>query len=99
MSYEIEFTPLALAFANAKSSTGAIEEIVRGEIAELEGLEDPGQLIFHVFEAGGQDFIAHGRGTGKGIVIDTCTYEEMDVAIKDGPLAGKKMMFPRGDSE
>jgi hypothetical protein len=99
MDYEVRFTPLAESFMKAKSSLETAEATARTEIARLldDGLEDPRELILHVFEVGGQELICQGREYG--IIVDTCTYEEMDEPVNSGPLAGKKMLMPRGDSD
>lgn len=99
MSYEVKFTPLAEGFIKAKSSLETAEGIARHEMADLmeNGLEKPSKLYFHCFEVGDLELICHGKDYG--ILIDTCSYDEMDEAVKVGPLAGKKLMMPRGDSE
>lgn len=99
MNYEVRFTPLAEGFLKAKSSLETAEGIARNEIADLmeNGLEDPRKLILHVFEVGDTELICHGRDYG--ILVDTCSYEEMDEPVNAGPLAGKRLAMPRGDSE
>jgi hypothetical protein len=99
VSYEVRFTEMAAAFMKAKSSLETAEATARSEMADLmdNGLADPRELILHVFEVGDQDLICH--GTAYGIIVDTCTYEEIGEPLKEGPLAGKKIMMPRGDSE
>jgi hypothetical protein len=98
VSYEVHFTQLAAAFAKAKSSLETVEAQARHEMQQLIdiGLSNPRKLICHVFEAGAQKFIAAGRPYG--IEIDTCSYED-GWELDDGPLKGKQVMIPRGDSE
>lgn len=99
MAYTIEFTDLAKAFAQAKSSLTGLEEQVRGELASIDGLEKPEEVIFHCFEMSGQDFICYGRGEGEGVLVDTATYVESDEPLEKGPFAGKKLQMPMGDSD
>ncbi len=96
-TYEVRFTALAAAFAKAKLSLAAVEEVARAEIAEcmLSGLRDIESLCFHVFKAGGCQFICYPKHGA--LEIDTCTYEEGPVLDK-GPLAGKRIKFPTGDT-
>lgn len=100
--YRIEFTPLASAFATAKcGGTLAVAAQVRQEIDEL--LEDMGSvksLCFHTVwmdEDGDLSFICTPTKAGN-IRVDTATYED-GPTLDAGPLAGKTISIPTGDSD
>lgn len=100
--YKVEFTPLASAFAIAKcGGTLSVEAQVRQEIDEL--LEDMGSvksLFFHTVwmdDNGDLSFICTPTKAGN-IRVDTATYED-GPTLDAGPLAGKMIAIPSGDSD
>lgn len=95
MSYEIEFTPLAKAFAETKSSVVDVERLMREEIDSVALGETPNGLYGR--EIAGQLFLAEAYGDGK-VLLDTGTYEAGPV-MDAGPFEGKRLMIPRPDSK
>lgn len=94
MTYLMEFTPLARAFAEAKSSLAEVERVARLELDELD--IDIKNLFFHTIEVGGVDFILmHRKGV---LMIDTMTVEEGPI-LDDGPFKGMRVMFPAPDTD
>lgn len=99
--YEVRFTKLAQEFAKAKSSLAAVEERVRGEIADWmqrdDGFKRLDDLIMHVVEMGDAgEYVCYPAGENL-LEIDTVSYDEK--VLDKGPLKGKTVMLPRRDSE
>lgn len=96
MTYEIVFTPLAVAFAEAKSSVAEVEALVRKELAEMDC--DPLEIFFHTVFVGDEktSFICT-PSNGK-IEVDTCSYEET-APLESGPFKGQIVEIPNKDSE
>ena len=101
--YKVEFTPLAEAFAMAKcGGTLAVAAQVRLEIDELldDGLDGVKNLFFHTVwmdDDGDMSFICAPTKDGN-IRVDTATYED-GPTLDAGPLAGKTISIPSGDSD
>lgn len=91
--YEIRLTDLAA----ARGGNG-LERKVREEISELleNGLAAPLELVFHTFEFEGDEFICYPREGA--IEVDTCHRDKLDKAITRGPMKGKSVLMPYGDS-
>jgi hypothetical protein len=101
LTYRIVFTRLAHAFAMRRSSLAALEEQIRGEMAELMSVDDDGpmgieELCFHVVEFGDQEYICSPTQVDGELVlsVDTCSREELDIRERahgredrDGPPA------------
>jgi hypothetical protein len=96
VAYVVQFTELALACAKAKASVAAVEERARAELANLlaDGLDNVDRLVFHVFGAGGCDFICYPKAPG---VLESDTWPE--TKIEQGPLAGQTVPIPRPESD
>jgi hypothetical protein len=99
MTYRIELTDIARAFAARHSSEKEVEELVRKEIDELleDAFESIGDLLFHCVESGEQEYICFPVGENV-IRVDTCTREEGPVLGK-GPLKGQCVTIPSADSD
>lgn len=97
MTYKIEFTELAKAFAIAKG--GGLEAVEAHAREEIDSFIPEGETLNGVtsFEIGGQLFVAE-CNAGDTVQIDTATYEE-GPELKAGPFKGRRVMMPRGDSE
>jgi hypothetical protein len=105
--YRIVFTDLAAAFARRHGSLQALEEQVRGEIADLmfsDDVEDDefsiADLMFHTVTMNdGQEYICTpGQGGDETVlVVDTCSREDM--TIQGGPMTGQKLSVPSPDSD
>lgn len=100
--YRVEFTPLASAFATAKcGGTLSVEAQVRQEIDELlEDMDGVKSLLFHTVwmdENGDLSFICTPTKAGN-IRVDTATYED-GPTLDAGPLAGRTISIPTGDTE
>jgi hypothetical protein len=98
--YRIVFTDLAKALATRNGSLTALEERVRGEIAEMveDGLESFEDLMFHTIEMpDGQEYICSpAQEQGETILrVDTCTREE----IAQSGDEGKPISLPVPDSD
>lgn len=98
--FEIKWTDLAKAFAVKCGGLPAVEEQVRGEIAELEddGLKTLNDLMFHVVEVNETNFICTPLNETT-LQVDTASYEEMEKKLDKGPLAGFSVSMPIADSE
>lgn len=96
MTYQIIMTPLAEAFARAKSTVSDVMHAAAEEIDSVCPADERPNGLFS-FEVGDQLFVGMGRGDGM-VMIDTASLEEGPV-LKDGPFAGKRVMIPRPDSE
>lgn len=62
-----------------------------------DGLDHPYNLIMHVFEWNGQEFIMSpaGKDDDRVLIVDLCVYlEDSGPPIADGPFAGAKMSIP-----
>lgn len=92
-TYSVRFTDLA-----AVKGGDGLEHRVRQEVAQLleDGLTSPLELIFHTFEYEDAEFICYPRDGA--MEVDTCYREKMDTTTHKGPLAGKTLLMPRGDS-
>jgi hypothetical protein len=100
MTYNVTFTPLAAAFAEKAGGLPALEERVRGEIAEFT-LTHPykaGDALLHVLNYTGEEQLFVITGIEDGLLVDTGHYEAGPI-LDAGPFKGKQMMFPRGDSD
>jgi len=95
--YEIKWTDLAKAFAVKCGGLSAVEEQVRGEIADS-GIRNISNLMFHVVIVNDTNFICTPINENL-LQVDTATYEEMDDKLDAGPFAGFKVCFPNADSE
>lgn len=91
-------TDLATRLAANKSSVETVKSMALVELQQLleDGMTSIPDLIFHVFGDGGQDYIITGQPYGA--LIDSATYTEENGPDK-GPFAGKKFMYPTGDSD
>jgi hypothetical protein len=92
LQYRIIFTDLAKAFASKSGSLVALEERVRGEIAEMidDGLESLDDLMFHTIEMrDGQEYICSpAQEQGETVLrVDTCSREEMVPVEGDKPIS------------
>lgn len=94
MRYEVEFTPLAKAFAEAKASVALVEEHVRADLDALACA--PLEILFHVCTVAETDFMVTPRD-GK-MLVDMVLYEESE-PLQDGPFKGLRVMFPRRAGE
>lgn len=95
MQYTLKFTPLAAAFAEAKSSIERVEKAACEAVIEASGTEYLNGVTS--FDVGDQMFIATSYGNGI-VFVDTAHIEE-GPTISSGPFKGKKVAFPRGDSD
>lgn len=80
-----------------KLDRAGIEEKVSSEMVALsnDGLENPLDLMMHVFEWNGQEFIITGGeiASQRVLFVDLCEYTD-GPEIEDGPFKGKKLAMP-----
>ena len=97
--YIVKFTHAAQVAAQGRLA--AVEESIRGELAEemmdgggLDCLDHPSSLLFHVLgSVENPDWIVYGKGYG--ILVDVAEFEEYVVSFAKGhPFSGKKMLMP-----
>jgi hypothetical protein len=99
-AYKIVLTDLARAFAAKHTSIAALEERVRGEIADiLNSAGDLDRLHFHTFvTSDGQEYICFPEvvDDGRVLVVDTCSRDETNrLTTSDGML----VTVPEPDSD
>jgi len=100
MTIRMSMTPMAEAMAQKKSSVESVKVQAQAEIAHLleTGLENPEDLFFHTFESSDQEYIIFPNKEGV-LIVDSCSREEHDEKIKDGPFKGYGLSMPSGDTE
>jgi hypothetical protein len=96
MSFDFTFTRLAAAFAEAKSSTQEVTAEALECLTAVQKEIDTPLNGMGAFEVRDQLFMY--RVIGNKVLIDTASYEDMG-EIPDGPMAGQRLMMPRGDSD
>lgn len=98
MSYTYRLTALAEAFAEAHASRDRVIERATQEITDAMAA-DPDERFNGVasFMVADRLFVAFSHGDGA-VVIDTATFEE-GMLFTEGPFKGKRMVYPRADSE
>lgn len=100
--YEIKWTELGLAFAEAKASREVIEGMCRAELAVFLPKDEPADNFLHTIVLGDyEDGVAfyvepNHNGTDEdftSVTIDACVWEEKP-ALTSGPHKGKTVMMP-----
>lgn len=104
--FKVSLTPLAKGFSAKVGGTKALEERVRGELADLCSQNNikATDIFLHTIDmkdTNGDSCIFIVKPSSletDTMVIDTASYEESP-ALSSGPFKGKKIGMPVGDSE